>query len=315
MSIIQRRADSDAKSGKYVAAIDRWKQYLSTDYGKTFIESNINFNYLPAGAAIAEKTGEIFVVSRGSYNSVFVSRDNFATLNSLDFARNLTDVVVVEIAKNGEELYILDNNRGLWTLNVPTNTGAVEWLSDGYGICKFSVSSNGKYRVRTGKQYMWGYNDYRHNLLKEIASPYATNNELKDVAMSGDGKYIFYSFVSGSLDYNGIFRIHWLGDWNTVDRISVAGINNYYIPVQICVSHTGKHVILRYTGSTGSWISHDFCRSFTKLPDADDYIMSSNGKYVYYRYDSILYRSNDYGNTFSLVLYQIHGNYALAISK
>ena len=117
--------------------------------------------------------------------------------------------------------------------------------------------------------------------------------------MSGDGKYIFYSFKSASLDYNGIFRVH-CDDWDTVDRISVAEINNYYIPTQICVSHTGKYIILIYGSSQGNWISR---------------VMSSNGKYIYCINGSALYRSADYGNTFSLALSGINSSYMIAISK
>lgn len=318
MSIIQRRADSDAKSGKYVAAIYMRKQYLSTDYGETFIESNKDFTYLPAGAAIAEKTGEIFVVTKSTYNSVFVSRDNFATADVFALPGvQFDNVGGVGITNNGETLYILDINSSLWTINTQTNAFTVERLNTGYEIEKLAMSSNGKYRVLTGKKYMFSYNDYGvANSVKEIASPSSTYNALKDVVMTGDGKYVFYSFESGSSAYAGTFRLHQLDNWATVDRISVYGLNDLVAPLQICVSYTGKHIILRYT-SYGNWISHDFGRSFTKLPieNVNDIIMSSNGKYIYYRYFSSLYRSNDYGNTFSLVLDALNSSYVLAISK
>ena len=84
------------------------------------------------------------------------------------------------------------------------------------------------------------------------------------------------------------------------------------------MSHTGKYIILIYGSSQGNWISRDFGRSFTRLVGMDDatqFVMSSNGKYIYCINGSALYRSADYGNTFSLALSGINSSYMIAISK
>ena len=320
MCIIQRRADSGVKSGKYVAAIYMGKQFFSTDYGLSFTEKKCNFIYLSASVAILEDTGDVFVATRGSINNIYVSRDGLVTTNLIKPNTLFEDITGMDITKDGNTLFVLGEYQYLRKIDIQTNT-IIEgnWLNVDYKMHKLAVSRNGRYIVIAGDSFMHGSNDYSLTLKlsKQIEYPYSTSNKLNDMVMSGDGKYIFYSFKSASLDYNGIFRVH-CDDWDTVDRISVAEINNYYIPTQICVSHTGKYIILIYGSSQGNWISRDFGRSFTRLVGMDDatqFVMSSNGKYIYCINGSALYRSADYGNTFSLALSGINSSYMIAISK
>lgn len=321
MSIIQRRADSGVKSGKYVAAIYTGKQFFSTDYGLSFTEKKCNFIYLSASVAILEDTGDVFVATRGSINHIYVSRDGLVTTNLIKPNTLFEDIVGMDITKDGNTLFILGEYQYLCKIDIQTNTIIKRnQLNVDYKMHKLAVSRDGRYIVIAGDSFMHGSNDYSLTLKlsKQIEDPYSTGNKLNDMVMSGDGKYIFYSFKSASLDYNGIFRVH-CDDWDTVDRISVAEINNYYAPTRICVSHTGKHILLQYgNGSQGNWISHDFGRSFTRLVGTDgvtQFVMSSNGKYIYYINGAALYRSADYGNTFSLALSGINSSYKLAISK
>lgn len=318
MSIIQRRADSDAKGGKYVVVVDRSKQFYSNNYGASFTERNTRFTYIVESAAISEDTGDVFVATRGSSTKTLLfSRDGLATTNPILPNTIFENILVIDVAMKGEKLYVLGDGY-IRIIDVKAGTFTGEWLNSSTEARKLAVSSNGKYLVYAGKPIMYGSYDYGSlfSMMKQLASPQATKNEFKDMVMSGNGKYIFYSYVSGSLDYNGIFRIHGLDDWNTVDRISVAEINNYYIPIKMHVSHTGKHIILEYESSTqGYWISHDFGRSFTRLPDAYKYAMSSNGEYIYYISGVSLYRSIDYGKTFAVALSGINSSYKLAISK
>lgn len=317
MSIIQRRADSGARSGKYVAVVYMSKQFFSTDYGLSFTEKKYNFTYLPVAVAISEDMGDVFVLTHGMTNNIYVSRDSFDTTNIIKPNTLFDNVLGMDITKNGEMMCVLGDTYER-TIDIPNGTLLQNILNESFKARKIAVSANGKLKVVAGEYSILGSNDNPKvwNISIPIDSP-STKNQFYDMVMSGDGRCIFYSYVSGSEDYNGLFRLHSSDGFTTRERISVAGINNYYVPIQICVSYTGKHILLKYS-SQGTYISHDFGRSFTKLVDLSDasqFAMSSNGKYIYCINGAALYRSADYGNTFSLALSGVHSAYKLAISK
>nr|DAZ44142.1 MAG TPA: Photosynthesis system II assembly factor YCF48 [Caudoviricetes sp.] len=319
MSIIQRRADSGVKSGKYVAAVDMRKQFFSTDYGLSFTEKKCNFTYITVAVAILEDTGNVFVANANDNNNIFVSKDNLATVSVFYPNYDWADILGIEITRNGDKLYAL-SDRYMSILDGQTGALISKTVMNASDVLQeFAVSANGKFIAVASKKTIIGSDQYGSswNISIPIESSSSTKNQLYDMVMSGDGRCIFYSYVSGSEDYNGLFRLHSSDGFTTRERISVAGINDYYVPIRIYVSHTGQHILLCYS-SQGNYISHDFGRSFTALSDMNNtslFSMSSNGKYIYCINGAALYRSADYGNTFSLALSGINSSYKLAISK
>lgn len=320
MSLIQRRSGTHVggSGGKYVADLTIRRMWASSDFGKTFKKTTLSTTYNVGAADICDATGIWYLAISGNYGTIYKSTDNLETA-SLFYTRDVfSSPITARITRTGDKLFLLSSDY-LEIFNA--QTGAVikrtAMESDvGYYPKKMDISADGKYIVVAYDDVIRGSNTYdaNWNMSAEIKYKLTTYNKFYDMKITGDGKWVYYTYESGDADHTGFFRLSTADGLLTKQRITVTGLSNAYAPQSFVISHTGRYIVVSHS-NVGTLISKDYGKSFSSIgpSGSSQVLMSDSGKCILMKQSWSVYSSTDYGDTFTQTSFD--GLYSLYASR